>query len=420
VSRSDLEAIAMPIPNSFRSVRNPNYRRYFAGQLISLSGTWAQQIGLGWLVLDLSDDSGVAVGIVTALQFVPVLLLGLWAGLLADRFDKRRFIAVTQVALASIAGVLAIVDLSGNATLPIVYVLAFVFGVATAFDTPARLSFVVEMVGSRDLPNALALNSAVVNGGRIIGPAIAGGLIAVGGTGLCFGVNALSYVGTIVAVLSMDRSALHQSPAVTRKGGQVREGIRYTWNTPVLRASVLLMGSVSLLAFNYPVLLPLLAKITFEGSASTYSLFASSMGVGALIAALVLANLDRPYGRRIILATCFLGAATLASSIAPGLAMLVVLLGLTGIGQVVTASSVNALVQLDADPDKRGRVTAIFALTSQGVTPVGGVVAGTIAEMAGPRWAMAVGGAGALIAALVFGPTLFAHHRHRERAAVAL
>jgi len=409
----------MPIPNSFRSVRSSNYRRYFAGQLISLSGTWAQQIGLGWLVLDLSDDSGVAVGIVTALQFVPVLLLGLWAGLLADRFDKRRFIAVTQVALASIAGVLAVVDLSGNATLPIVYVLAFMFGVATAFDTPARLSFVVEMVGSRDLPNALALNSAVVNGGRIIGPAIAGGLIAVGGTGLCFGVNALSYVGTIVAVLSMDRSALHQTPAVTRKGGQIREGIRYTWNTPVLRASVLLMGSVSLLAFNYPVLLPLLAKITFEGSASTYSLFASSMGVGALVAALALANLDRPYGRRIIFATCFLGAATLASSIAPGLAMLVVLLGLTGIGQVVTASSVNALVQLDSDPDKRGRITAIFALTSQGVTPVGGVVAGTIAEMAGPRWAMAVGGVGALIAALVFGPTLFAHHGHGERAVAA-
>ncbi len=401
----------MTLPNSFRSLRIGNYRRYFIGQVISLCGTWAQQIGLGWLVLELSDDSGVAVGIVTALQFVPVLFLGLWAGLLADRFDKRRFIASTQIALAVIAGTLAFVDLGGFVTLPIVYVLAFFFGAATALDTPARLSFVVEMVGPEDLPNALALNSAVVNAGRIIGPAIAGGLIAFGGTGLCFAVNALSFIGTIIAVLSMRSDELQQAIPVARGSGQVREGLRYAWSQPVLRASMMLMAVVSLLAFNYPVILPLLAKVTFEGSASTYSLMASAMGAGAFVSALVLAALDRPYGRRIVLSTLLLGVAMVVAAMSPNLGILVVLLAVTGMGQVVTASSINALVQLDSSPAMRGRVTAIFTLTTQGVTPLGGVIAGTVADVWGPRWGLALGGLGAVAGLLLCGPVLF-RHRH--------
>lgn len=409
----------MTLPSSFRSLRIRNYRRYFVGQIISLCGTWAQQIGLGWLVLELSDDSGVAVGIVTALQFVPVLFLGLLAGLLADRFDKRRFIAATQLALATIAGILAAVDLGGLANLPIVYVLAFCFGVATTLDTPARLSFVVEMVGPDDLPNALALNSAVVNAGRIIGPAIAGGLIAVGGTGLCFLVNALSYLGTIIAVMSMRRSDLQQAVPVSRGRGQVRAGLVYMWSLPVLRSSLLLMGVVSLLAFNYPVILPLLAKVTFEGSASTYGLMASAMGVGAFLSALVLAALDRPYGRRIVLSTALLGTAMVVAALSPNLTILLVLLAVTGIGQVVTASSINALVQLDSDPAMRGRVTSIFTLTTQGVTPLGGVIAGTVAEVWGPRWGLALGGLGAMLGLAAFAPVLFGHRPPRTSTPVA-
>jgi MFS family permease len=399
------------LTDSHRSLRNPNYRRYFAGQVVSLCGTWAQQVGMGWLVLELSGDKGAAIGLVTALQFVPVLLFGLWAGLLADRFDKRRFIVSTQSALAVTATALAVLDLTGTVTLPMVYALSFLFGVATALDTPARLSFVVEMVGPEDLPNALALNSAVVNAGRIIGPAIAGVVIAIGGTGLCFLVNGVSYLGTIAALITMNVAHLQQPAPVARGAGQVRAGLVYAWRTPILRASLLLTASVSLVAFNYPVLLPLLAKVTFEGSASSYGAMLSAMGVGAFCAALVLASIGRPYGRRIVLSVMVVSATTVLVAVSPSLPIAVAVLALTGVGQVVTASSANALVQLDSRPEMRGRVTAIFSLMLGGMTPVGAYLAGMLADLAGPRWALAIGGVGAALALAVFGPRLFGHHR---------
>ncbi len=400
----------MALPNSFRSLRIRNYRRYFVGQVISLSGTWAQNIGLAFLVLDLSNNSGVALGVVTAMQFAPVLLFGLWMGLLADRFDKRRFIVSTQIALAVLAGILALVDLTGIVTLPMVYALAFLFGLATAADTPARLSFVVEMVGSEDLPNALALNSAVVNAGRIIGPGIAGLVIALGGTGLCFLVNALSYIGTIIAVASMRRSELQQPLPVAKGKGQVRAGLRYAWNDPLLRANLMTVGLVSLVAFNFPVVLPLLAKITFQGDAGTYSLMASAMGVGAFVSALILAAMGRPYGRRLVIAFLGLGAAMCAAALAPNLLVLVLLLTGIGAGQVIAASSANAMIQLDAAPAMRGRVTAIFSLTTQGVTPFGGLLAGAVAQWAGPRWAMGLGGVACFVALSIFGRRLYRDH----------
>jgi MFS family permease len=398
------------LPNSFRSLRIRNYRRYFVGQVISLSGTWAQNIGLAFLVLDLSDNSGVALGVVTAMQFAPVLLFGLWMGLLADRFDKRRFIVSTQIALAVLAGILALVDLTGVVTLPMVYALAFLFGLATAADTPARLSFVVEMVGSEDLPNALALNSAVVNAGRIIGPGIAGLVIALGGTGLCFLVNALSYIGTIIAVASMRRADLQQPMPVAKGKGQVRAGLRYAWEEPLLRANLMTVALVSLVAFNFPVVLPLLAKITFGGDAGTYSLMASAMGVGAFVSALILAAMGRPYGRRLVIAFLGLGAAMCAAALAPNLLILVLLLTGIGAGQVIAASSANAMIQLDAAPAMRGRVTAIFSLTTQGVTPFGGLLAGAVAQWAGPRWAMGLGGVACFVALSIFGRRLYRDH----------
>jgi MFS family permease len=407
------------LPNSFRSLRIHNYRRYFIGQIISLSGTWAQNIGLAFLVLDLSKDSGVALGVVTAMQFVPVLLLGLWMGLLADRFDKRRFIVSTQIALAALAGILAVADLTNIVNLPMVYGLAFLFGIATAADTPARLSFVVEMVGPDDLPNALALNSAVVNAGRIIGPGIAGLVIALGGTGFCFLVNAVSYIGTIIAVSSMRRADLQQPNPVAKGKGQVRAGLSYAWHTPLLRADLLLVGLVSLVAFNFPVVLPLMAKVTFHGDAGTYSFMASAMGVGAFISALILASLGRPYGRRLVIAFFVLAVTMCAGALSPNVLVLVALLTVIGAGQVIAASSANAMVQLDADPAMRGRVTAIFSLTTQGVTPFGGVLAGFIAQLAGPRWALGLGGVAAFGALAIFGVFLYSDHAgaaHRQPA----
>lgn len=405
----------MALPNSFRSLRQPNYRRYFAGQVLSLAGTWAQNIGMGWLVLDLSGDSGLALGIVTALQFVPVLLFGLWAGLLADRYDKRRFIVATQVALAATAGLLALLTMAGLIELWMVYVLAFMFGVATAADTPARLSFVVEMVGPTDLPNALALNSAVVNAGRIIGPGIAAAIIVLSGgdTGPCFLVNAVSYVGTILAVMSMRGTDLEQPVPVARARGQVRQGLRYAWQTPLLRYDLLLIATTSLLAFNFPVILPLLAKETFDGGADVYSLMTAAMGLGAFISALVLAGMGRPFGPRLVFAVGLLASSLLVVSVAPTLVVVVALLPILGAGQIVSASSANAMVQLDAAPAMRGRVTAIFSLATGGATPFGGILLGAVVEGYGPRRALAVSGLGALAAVLAFGGPLLRDRRGR-------
>lgn len=411
----------MALPNAFRSLGQRNYRRYFTGQVLSLAGTWAQNIGMGWLVLELSDNSGLALGIVTALQFVPVLLFGLWAGLLADRYDKRRFIVATQIALATTAGLLALLTMSGVVELWMVYVLAFVFGVATAADTPARLSFVVEMVGPTDLPNALALNSAVVNAGRIIGPGIAAAIIVISGgdTGPCFLVNALSYVGTILAVMSMRGSDLQQPTPVTRGKGQVRDGLRYAWQTPLLRYDLLLIASTSLLAFNFPVILPLLTKQTFDGGADVFSLMTAAMGLGAFASALVLAGMGRPYGPRLVFAVGLLGVGLLVVSVAPNLATVVLLLPILGAGQIISASSANAMVQLDAAPEMRGRVTAIFSLTTGGATPFGAVLAGVVVEVFGPRRALAVGGLGALAAVVAFGGPLLRDRRRHQVDAVA-
>jgi MFS family permease len=396
-------------PPSMRALNKRNFRWYFLAQVFSICGMWAQMVGLAWLVLDLSDDSGVAAGVVTALQAAPVLLFGLWAGLLADRFDKRRFILLTQTALATTAGVLAVLDLTGVVELWMVFVLAFLFGTANAGDLPARLSFVVEMVGPDDLPNAIALNSAMNNGARMVGPAIAAAVIATGGTGYCFLINAVSYVGTIVAVATMRRSELQQPTPVARGKGQVREGIVYAWRQPVLRATLLTLALTSLLAFNYPVVLPLLAKLTFDGDAGTYSLMASAMGFGAFVVAVVLARIGRPYGRRVLFAVIAVGVSTLLASAAPSLLAFVALLPFIGAAQIVTASSANALIQLDAASAMRGRMTSLFSLTASGVTPLGGMIAGTVVELFGPRAGMAVGGVGALAAAALVGMPLLAH-----------
>jgi MFS family permease len=398
------------LPDSFRSLRIRNFRRYFLGQVLSLAGTWAQNLGLAWLVLELSDNSGVAVGIVTAAQALPTLLFGLWAGLLADRFDKRRFILVTQVALAITAGTLAVLDLSGAIELWMVYVLAFLFGAASACDMPARLSFVVEMVGPEELPNAIAVNSAVNNAARIVGPAVGGFVIATGGTGMCFLVNAISYLGTIFAVATMHRSELQQPARVARAKGQIREGFRYAMSERILGSSLAMLTVVSLFAFNFQVVLPLMAKLTFDGNATTYSLMSAVMGAGAFVSALVLATMPRPYGRRVALAALVTGISMLFAAIAPSLGIFIAILAVLGAAQIITASGTNALIQLDAAPAMRGRMTSLFSLTTSGTTPLGGALIGIICEALGARAGMVVGGIGALVAVALFGGILLRNH----------
>jgi MFS family permease len=391
---------------TFRSLRIRNYRLFFIGQGISLCGTWMQTIALGWLVLHLSGNSGVAIGAVIALQFVPTLLFGAWGGVLADRFDKRILLVVTAITMACTATALAVLTLSGVIELWIVFALVLVQGFAQAVDNPARLSFVSEMTGPADLPNAVGLNSALFQVARIVGPAFAGAIIVAVGTGWCFALNAFSFVAVIGALLLMDPAGLHRQPPLARAKGQVREGLRYIRETPELRSILLMTAVVGTLAINYPVVLPLIAKLTFHGNAETYSWMTVSMGVGALVGALVVAHRQNPTGKLVFFAGIGFGTAILIASFAPTLALFVFFVAFVGAGQITFLATCQSTVQLGAEPSKRGRVMAVYTITVLGSTPIGGPLVGWISEQWGPRYGLAVGGVAAIAITLAFARTL--------------
>ena len=406
-------AIARGIASTtFRSLRNRNYRLFFIGQGVSLCGTWMQTIALGWLVLHLSDNSGVAIGAVIALQFVPTLLFGAWGGVLADRFDKRILLVVTAITMACTAAALAVLTLSGVIALWLVFALVLVQGFAQAIDNPARLSFVSEMTGPADLPNAVGLNSALFQVARIVGPAFAGVVIVAVGTGWCFALNSLSFVAVIGALLLMDPTVLHRQPPVARAKGQVREGFRYIRETPELRSILLVTAVVGTLAINYPVVLPLIAKLTFHGNAATYSWMTVSMGVGALVGALVVANRQNPTGKLVFFSGVGFGSAILIASFAPTLALFVFFVAFVGAGQITFLATCQSTVQLTAEPSKRGRVMAVYTITVLGSTPIGGPLVGWISQQWGPRYGLAVGGVATLAITLVFARTLLRRPDH--------
>ncbi len=276
----------------FRSLRVRNYRLFFFGQLVSLTGTWMQQVGQDWLVLRLTNQA-LPLGITLALQFAPMLVLGAWAGVVADRLDKRRLLLATQVAMASLALVLGVLTATGAIRLWMVYALALLLGCATAFDMPTRQAFVSEMVGLDHVTNAVGLNSAVFNSARVVGPAVAGVLITAVGIAPAFLINAVSYLAVIAGLLAMDPARLHRLPPVDRAGGQVRAGLRYVWSNRVLRSTIALVAVVGALGLNYRVALPLLARFTFGGDASAYGALASIMAAGAVVGALAAARRGR-------------------------------------------------------------------------------------------------------------------------------
>jgi MFS family permease len=391
---------------TFRSLRTRNYRLFYIGQGVSLCGTWMQTIALGWLVLQLSDDSGVAIGTVIALQFVPTLFLGAWGGVIADRFDKRVLLVITAIVMACTATGLAVLTLTGVVELWMVYVLVLVQGLAQAVDNPTRLSFVSEMTGPADLPNAVGLNSALFQVARIVGPAFAGGIIVVFGTGWCFALNAASFLAVIVALLAMDATKLYRGAPVARARGQIREGLRYIRDTPELRSILLMTAVVGTLAINYPVVLPLIAKVTFEGNAETYSWMTVSMGVGALVGALVVAHRSNPTPRVVVITGIGFGAAILIASFAPTIALFVLLVSFVGAGQISFLATCQSTVQLEAEPSKRGRVMAVYAITVLGSTPIGGPLVGWISQELGPRYGLAIGGVATLAVTLAFARTL--------------
>jgi MFS family permease len=378
---------------TFRSLRLRNFRLFFLGQGVSMVGTWMQSVALVWLVLD-RTGSGVALGVTTALQFAPVLVLSPFTGLVADRLDKRRLFLFTQGAAGVQAAAMTVLVLTGTETLPLIYALTFVFGVVTALDQPVRRALVVELVDEVHVPNAVGLNSALMTGSRIVGPAVAGVLIAGAGVGWCFAVNAASYVAVLTALLRMDRLPLDGAvpvPAAARARGQVREGFVYAWRTPEVRLAIALVAVVSTFAFNFPVLLPLLAGRTLHGDASTFSLLYSVMSVGSLAGALLVARRRRIGARWLAWAAIAYGGALTLLAAAPTLTLAVaaaVPVGLTG---VLLLSGANSSIQLSAAPAMRGRVNALFAMVFLGSTPLGGPLAGWVAEHFGARAGLLLG-----------------------------
>ena len=383
---------------SFNSLEVPNYRRYFAGQLISLSGTWMQTVAAIWLILTLTD-SGVAVGLTTALQFLPMLLIGAWGGLLADRIPKRRLLITTQALMAIPAIGLFAVTAAGVVTPWMVYLAVFAMGTVNAIDNPARQSFVYEMVGPDRVVNAVSLNSVIVQMARIVGPALAGILIALSGVVLCFALNALTFVAMIVALSGMDSRRLHTEPVAPRAPGAIRAGLRYVLRTPELAVPLALMALVGTLGFNFQVVLPLLAKFSFDGGATTYAAMVSAMAVGSIVGALINGAHGRTGPALIAGGALAFGVLGLLSASMPVLALEIPMLALLGAAAVTFAATINSTLQLAVAPEMRGRVMALYSVVFLGSTPIGGPLTGWLAETYDPRVALLLAGVTGLAAA---------------------
>jgi len=384
---------------TFRSLRIYNYRLFFFSQVVSMSGTWMQGVAQAWLVLQLSGSS-VDLGITVGLQFGPVLVLGAWAGALADRVDKRKLLLVTQAAAAVLALVLGLLTVADVVTVWMVWLLAALTGVCVALGIPSQQSFVYEMVGPDDLANAVGLNGVVINASRIAGPALGGVLIASVGVAPCFLFNAASFLAVIAALLLMRPAQLFRGKPVSREKGQVREGFKHVWRTTELRVPLLMLGIVSVMAYNYSVILPLLTKDVFGRGGGAYGALSAAMGAGALVGALVMAGRARPSTGLLVVSTFAFGGASLVLAVAPGYFVAGALLVGIGAAAMLFNGSTNALLQLNAGHAMRGRVMSLWAVVFLGSTPIGGPITGLLVRGLGVRWAVAIGGAATLVVAV--------------------
>ena len=410
------------IRRTFRSLRVRNFRLWFIGQTISLSGTWMQTTGQAWLVYRLTQ-SAWALGLTAALQFLPVLVFGAYGGVVADRLDKRRVLIVTQVLFLVQALALFLVVVTGVVDLWMVWGLALALGLVNVFDGPARQSFAIEMVGSDDLANAVGLNSVIVNSSRIVGPAIAGVLLVladqVSGLAWIFLINAATFAAVLAALALMRPEELHRPERLRAARGQVREGLRYVWGKWELRVPLLMMAVIGALAFNFNVLLPLLSGEVFHrGTGSTgaggYGLLLTVMGVGALAGSLGVASRRRPRYRLLMLVTFAFGICSLGIALAPTFAVALVLVVPMGAASVAFIALDNTLVQLHSESQMRGRVMALFAIVFLGSTPIGAPVAGVVAEHFGARVAVGMGAVATLLAA-AYGTAALRRIRAEER-----
>jgi MFS family permease len=350
---------------TFAAMRFHNYRLYFFSQIVSFSGTWMQMIAQAWLVLELTG-SGTALGTVMAAQFLPTLLLAPLGGVVADRFDKRRLLMLTQSIAGLLALTLGVITLAGVVELWMVYAIAAGFGAVTAIDNPSRQTFVMEMVGPADISNAVTLNSVVVNAARAIGPAIGGVIIATVGIGQCFVFNAASYVAVVVALVLIRRSELHPSSRSARAPGQLREGFRYAWNTPTLRTTLVMLAIIGTLTYEFTTTLPLLSEFTFGAGSGGLAVMTSLMGLGAVIGGLVVASSGAPTPRRLVMIAAAFGLFVGLAAIMPTIGLVYVLMPFVGAASVAMISLSNATLQLNSNPLLRGRVMALFSMALLG------------------------------------------------------
>jgi MFS family permease len=394
-------AMKRPRGGMFRALTEPNYRWYMAGAFVSNIGIWMQRVAQDWLVLELSGGSALALGITTGLQFLPMLLLSAYGGLIADRFNKLKILKVTQAWLALCAAALGVLAITGVATTAQVYAIAFAFGLGTAFDNPARQSFVSEVAGRDNLPNAIGLNSATFHGARIVGPALAGLVIAAVGSGWAILANAVSYLAFIGALLIMDSRQLRITPPAPRAKRQIREGLAYILSQPSMLLVISIVFFVGTFGLNFQMTSALMAQQEFHRSAQEYGILGTLIAIGSLAGALTAARRHAaPSSGRVVVTAVIFGLIQIASGLAPNYFAYAAILPILGLVTLLTLTAANASVQLGVDPLRRGRVMALYIMVLMGGTAIGSPIIGWVGYTMGPRWTLIVGGAITVIGVL--------------------
>ncbi|GAA5065084.1 MFS transporter [Nocardia callitridis] len=385
----------------FASLAVRNYRYYFAGQVVSNTGTWMQRIAQDWLVLGLTGSS-FAVGITTAMQFLPMLLFGLYGGVIADRFPKRGLLVITQATMGLLAAILAVLTLTGSVEVWHVYLMALLLGMVTVIDNPSRQSFVPEIVGRQRLRNAVSLNSANFQAARLVGPAVAGALIAAVGSGWAFAINGCSFIAVIGALLAMRESELTPVPRLARRKGQLREGLHYVSTHPQLLWPIVLVAFVGTFGYNFPTVLSGFAYHVFEVDAGKYGLLNTALAAGSLAGALLASRRGQVRMRMLVATAIGFGVLEAVTAFAPNYWLFTALLAVVGLLGLTFNTSGNSMVQLETDPAMRGRVMSLYMMVFTGGTPLGGPLVGWLTERFGPRLGLfACGAVSATTAALV-------------------
>jgi len=405
--------LELTIKRTFSALHIRNFRLFIFGQGISMCGTWMQTVAVSWLVLKMTH-SGTQLGLVIAAQFLPILIFGVWGGVVADRFSKRTILYFTQTLAGLLALTFGLLVLTHVITLWMIYALSIGFGMVLVVDNPTRQAFVSEMVGRDQLKNAITLNSTMVNMARVIGPSFAGILIATVGIGTCFIVNAGSYLAVLIALYLMDGSELNPSPKSVREPGQIRAGLAYVWSEPKLKSTLLMMLIIGTFAYEFPVILPLFATITLHGDARTYSIMMAATGVGAIVGGIYTASQATTRETQLVWSAILFGISILLASLMPNLVSVIILLVIVGSLSVLFIALGNTTLQLTSAPNMRGRVMALWMIAFAGTTPIGGPIIGFISDHSNPRIGLATGGLSAVIAG---GIGLYVYNRGLKRSA---